>query len=198
MIGYLRGKLLSKTPETAILDVGGVGYQVHIPVSTYYELERLPDGAEVRLHIHTHVREDDLSLFGFWTETERGLFQRLIGVSGIGPRLARVALSGMAPGDLVAALAAGDIVRLSSIPGVGKKTAERMTLELRDKVRDLGIEETPSTPTGPASDDLVSALVNLGYKQTHAEKAVVQARQENPGGDFSDWLRASLRRLSRA
>lgn len=174
-----------------------MGYRVHIPVSTYYEIERLGGDAEVSLHIHTHVREDDLSLFGFWTDTERQLFELLIGVSGIGPRLARVALSGMAPGDLVIAIAGGDLVKLNGIPGVGKKTAERMILELRDKVRDVGIETAEPLPMG-ADDGLVSALVNLGYRQNRAEKAVAEARREHPEGEFSDLLRASLRRLSRA
>jgi Holliday junction DNA helicase RuvA len=196
MIGYLRGTVLSKTTDRVLLDVQGVGYEVHIPVSTYYELEKLGADSAAALHIHTHLRDDGLSLFGFWTLGERQLFEKLIAVGGIGPKLARVILSGMSPGDLVAALAAGDLARLSSIPGVGKKTAERMVLELRDKLRDLEVE-TPS-PAGPADDDLVSALVNLGYKQTHAARAVQAARNDTPDADFSDLLRASLKRLSRA
>lgn len=197
MIGHLRGTVLAKSPERVLLDVGGVGYEVHIPVSTYYEIDRLADGVPAALHVHTHLRDDGISLYGFWTETERRLFERLIGVSGIGPRLARVALSGMAPNDLISAIAGGDLVRLSGIPGVGKKTAERMVLELRDKVRELAAEPQ-AIAAGPGDEDLVSALVNLGYKRPQAERAVVEARRSAPEADFSDLLRASLKRLSRA
>jgi Holliday junction DNA helicase RuvA len=196
VIAHLTGQVLAKSPERVVLDVGGVGYELHVPVSTYYELDKLDDGAVASLHVHTHLREDALSLFGFWTEAERRLFERLIGVSGIGPRLARVILSGMALGDLVQAIAGGDLVRLSGIPGVGKKTAERMVLELRDKVRELGGPAVPAA--GPGDEDLVSALVNLGYRRPQAERAVVEARRTEPGADFSDLLRASLKRLSRA
>jgi Holliday junction DNA helicase RuvA len=196
VIAHLTGQVLAKSPERVVLDVGGVGYELHVPVSTYYELDKLDDGAVASLHVHTHLREDALSLFGFWTEAERRLFERLIGVSGIGPRLARVILSGMALGDLVQAIAGGDLVRLSGIPGVGKKTAERMVLELRDKVRELGGPSAPAA--GPGDEDLVSALVNLGYRRPQAERAVVEARRAEPGADFSDLLRASLKRLSRA
>jgi Holliday junction DNA helicase RuvA len=199
MIGYLQGHLLRTTPERLLLDVQGVGYEVHIPLSTFYEIERRAPGDRVALFIHTQVREDDISLFGFWTEREKLLFERLIGVSGIGPRLARVALSGMAPDDLLAAIAAGDIGRLSTIPGVGKKTAERMVLELRDKMRELAatLPETPAAAV-PADQDVVSALVNLGYKSSQAERAVAEARREKPEAAFNDLLRASLNRLSRA
>ncbi len=173
-----------------------MGYEVHIPLSTYYELEKRGSGGAVALFIHTQVREDDISLFGFFTEREKLLFERLIGVTGIGPRLARVILSGMAPEDLLAALAAGDLGRLSSIPGVGKKTAERMVLELREKMRELAAE-LPEKPVA-ADDDVVSALVNLGYKPAQAERAVADARREKPEAAFHDILRASLNRLSRA
>lgn len=198
MIGYLQGHLLRTTPERLLLDVQGVGYEVHIPLSTFYEIERRAPGDRVALFIHTQVREDDISLFGFWTEREKLLFERLIGVSGIGPRLARVVLSGMPPDDLLAAIAAGDLGRLSSIPGVGKKTAERMVLELREKMRELAAE-LPETPAaGPADQDVVSALVNLGYKSSQAERAVAEARREKPDAAFNDLLRSSLNRLSRA
>lgn len=198
MIGYLQGNLLRTTPERLLLDVQGVGYEVHIPLSTFYEIERRAAGERVALFIHTQVREDDISLFGFWTEREKLLFERLIGVSGIGARLARVVLSGMAPDDLLAALASGDIGRLSTIPGVGKKTAERMVLELRDKMRELAAE-LPQTPAAaPADQDVVSALVNLGYKSALAERAVAEVRREKPEAAFNDLLRASLNRLSRA
>ena len=200
MIGYLRGTVLHRGTEEVILDVGGVGYEVHIPVSTYYEIERAgkdaPD-AVIGLHIYTHLRDDGLSLFGFWSEQEKLLFEKLLGVGGIGPRLARVILSGMPPGDLLDALAAGDIARLSSIPGVGKKTAQRMVLELKDKVADLAVGERTAPPS-PADDDLVSALVNLGYKPSQAERAVAATRQDNPDAPFPDLLRRSLKKLSRA
>jgi len=196
VIGYLQGQILKSGPDRLLLDVHGVGYVVHIPLSTYYEIERRGSSGPIALHIHTQVREDDISLFGFWTEREKLLFERLIGVTGIGPRLARVILSGMAPEDLLAALAAGDLGRLSSIPGVGKKTAERMVLELREKMRELAAE-LPEKPL-PADDDVVSALVNLGYKPAQAERAVADARRESPDAAFHDLLRASLNRLSRA
>jgi Holliday junction DNA helicase RuvA len=197
VIGHLRGVVLAKSPERVLLEVGGVGYEVHIPVSTYYELDRLGDGAAASLHVHTHLREDAISLYGFWTETEKHLFERLIGVSGIGPRLARVILSGMPPADLIRAIAGGDLVRLSSVPGVGKKTAERLVLELRDKVRELAAAPE-AVAAGPGDEDLVSALVNLGYKRPQAERAVIEARRAAPEADFSDLLRASLKKLSRA
>ncbi|HEX3555750.1 MAG TPA: Holliday junction branch migration protein RuvA [Thermoanaerobaculia bacterium] len=198
MIGYLQGQLLKATPERLLLDVQGVGYEVHVPLSTWYEIEKRRDET-IRLFIHTHMREDGIALFGFWTEREKLLFERLIAVSGIGPRLARVALSGMAPDDLLGAIAAGDVGRLSTIPGVGKKTAERMVLELKDKMRELAAE-LPETPaTAPAADqDVVSALVNLGYKSSLAERAVGEVRRERPEAAFHELLRASLNRLSRA
>ena len=195
MIGYLTGQLLRTSPDRVLLDVQGVGYELHIPLSTFYEIER--QGSErVSLHVHTHVREDDISLFGFWTEREKQLFERLIGVGGIGPRLARVILSGMAPDDLLGALAAGDLARLATIPGIGKKTAERMVVELKDKMQEMAAE-LPGRP--PASDgDVVSALVNLGYKASQAERAVADARRDRPDAAFHELLRASLNRLSRA
>jgi holliday junction DNA helicase RuvA len=196
VIGYLQGQILRRAPDRLLLDVHGVGYEVHIPLSTYYEIERRGSSGAIALHVHTQLREDGISLFGFWTEREKLLFEKLIGVTGIGPRLARVILSGMAPEDLLAALAAGDLGRLSSIPGVGKKTAERMVLELRDKMRELAAE-LPEKPVA-ADDDVVSALVNLGYKPAQADRAVADARREQPDAAFHDLLRASLHRLSRA
>ena len=198
MIGYLQGHLLRTTPERLLLDVQGVGYEVNIPLSTFYEIERRAPGDRVALFIHTQVREDDISLFGFWTEREKLLFERLIGVSGIGPRLARVVLSGMAPDDLLAAIAAGDVGRLSTIPGVGKKTAERMVLELKDKMRELAAGLPEKAAAVPADQDVVSALVNLGYKGSLAERAVAEVRRERPDAAFNDLLRDSLSRLSRA
>lgn len=205
MIGHLRGRLIVRTPERLVIECGGVGYEVWVSTSTFYEVERAVAGqdgegegeAEIALHVHTHVREDALALFGFWSEREKLLFERLIAVSGIGPKLARVILSGMPPEDLLAALAARDAKRLATIPGVGKKTAERMVLELADKVADLAGELVDYAGT-QEGDDVVSALVNLGYKARAAEKAVGQARQENPDGEFAELLRESLKRLSRA
>ena len=200
MIGWLAGKVVQAAPDRLILDVGGVGYQVAIPLSTFYELQKADAGATVRLYIHTHVREDALALFGFWTERERELFERLIAVSGIGPRLAQVVLSGMAPDELVAALAAGDVARLVRIPGVGKKTAERMVVELRDKLQAWAAQlpaARAAAASGGSDNDLVAALVNLGYKPALAEGAVGAARQEAPDAAFHELLRLALRRLSR-
>ncbi|MEA2563679.1 MAG: holliday junction helicase RuvA [Acidobacteriota bacterium] len=201
MIGYLQGSLLKATPERLLLDVQGVGYEVHVPLSTWYEIEKRggAGAGKVALFIHTQVREDEIALFGFWTEREKALFEKLIAVGGIGPRLARVILSGMAPDDLLGAIASGDLARLSTIPGIGKKTAERMVLELKDKMRELAAElpeRTSATP--PAGQDVVSALVNLGYKAAQAERAVADAHREKPDAAFHDLLRASLHRLSRA
>ncbi len=200
MIGYLQGNLIRTTPERLLLDVQGVGYEVHIPLSTFYEIEK-QSGQRVALFIHTHMREDGIALFGFWTEREKLLFEKLIGVGGIGPRLARVILSGMAPDDLLAALASGDLGRLSTIPGIGKKTAERMVLELKDKMRELAAELPESAAAAsavPADHDVVSALINLGYKGAQAERAVADVRRERPDAAFHEILRASLNRLSRA
>jgi Holliday junction DNA helicase RuvA len=203
VIGLLSGTLLAIAPERVLVDVGGVGYEVAIPLSTFYELERAHAagaGAQVRLFVHTHVREDQLALFGFATEREKLLFERLIQVSGIGPRLAQVVLSGMAPDDLVAALAAGDVARLTRIPGVGKKTAERMVVELRDKAAALA-RELPAAAAaaagGGSDDELVAALVHLGYKPAQASSAVGAARQAAPEAAFHELLRLALRRLAR-
>jgi Holliday junction DNA helicase RuvA len=196
MIGYLQGNLLRTAPERVLMDVQGVGYEVHIPLSTFYEIEK-QSGQRVALFIHTHMREDGIALFGFWTEREKLLFEKLIGVGGIGPRLARVILSGMAPDDLLAALASGDLGRLSTIPGIGKKTAERMVLELKDKMRELAAE-LPESAAATADPAEVSALINLGYKGAQAERAVADVRRERPDAAFHEILRASLNRLSRA
>ena len=195
MIGLLQGKLLHAAPEKVLLDVHGVGYEVHIPLSTYYEIEKAgADGGAVRLFIHTHVREDAIALFGFWSAREKQVFERLLGVTGIGPRNAQVILSGMAPDDLAAAIAASDVARLTTIPGVGKKTAERMVVELRDRMQEFA----PQAPAAPTSeDDLVTALVHLGYRQAQAERAVLDARRDSPEAAFHELLRLSLKRLSR-
>lgn len=196
MIGYLRGQLLKTAPDLVLLDVQGVGYEVRIPLSTYYEVQKTAGDAGVALYIHTHVRDDALMLFGFWTERERRLFERLIAVSGIGPKLAQTILSGMMPDDLITALASADARRLNSIPGVGKKTAERMILELKDKVQDLAAELPAATPVA-FETDLVQALVGLGYKVAAAQRAVSEAVKKEPDAPFPDLLKASLARLSR-
>jgi Holliday junction DNA helicase RuvA len=185
VIGLLQGKLLHAAPEKVLLDVHGVGYEVHIPLSTYYEIEKAGgDGGTVRLFIHTHVREDAIALFGFWSTREKQVFERLIGVTGIGP-----------PDDLAAAIAASDVARLTTIPGVGKKTAERMVVELRDRMQELTTQAPTATPS--SEDDLVTALVHLGYRQAHAERAVLDARRASPDAEFHELLRQSLKRLSR-
>ena len=178
MIALLRGVLVEKHPNQAIVDAGGVGYDVTIPVSTY---THLPDpGAEVKLRIHTHVREDALALFGFLTQDEKAIFEKLIGVSGIGPTLAVKILSGLAAPDLINAIRRGEVDRLVLIPGIGKKTAERMVLELRDKLPAVSGEE-PSEASGAASlspidQDVLSALLNLGCARPQAEAAVRKAK----------------------
>ena len=196
MIGYLRGKVLKCSPEHLLLDVGGVGYQLAIPLSTFSEIDRADGSGPLGLYVHTHVRDGAIELFGFWTTRERRLFELLIGVSGIGPKLARVALSGMSPEDIVAAIASSSAARLSTIPGIGKKTAERMIVELKDRVSELALE----LPERAASseDDLLPALVTLGYKRNEAEQALMGAREEDPDADFQKLLRMSLKRLSRS
>jgi Holliday junction DNA helicase RuvA len=198
MIGYLRGRLLKATPERLLVEAGGVGYSVAVSLVTFSELERR-GGEVVELHVHTHVREDQLALYGFASERERELFERLITVSGIGPRLAQVVLSGLPTTDLLQAIAGGDVTRLTRIPGVGKKTAERMVVELRDALQALARESAPAPAVAAAAsdDDLVAALVNLGYKPAQAEKAVGDARRETPGAAFHELLPQALRRLSR-
>ncbi|MFB3903711.1 MAG: Holliday junction branch migration protein RuvA [Acidobacteriota bacterium] len=198
MIAWLRGTLFSKAADRIVLDVGGVGYEVTIPFSTYYDLGDV--GSCAGLHVYTHVREDTLSLYGFLTTLEKRLFTMLIQVSGVGPRLAIAALSGLPGEELIRALAGGDVVRLSSIPGIGKKTAERLVLELKDKVRTVMAESGKGAelplPASSLQSDVVSALVNLGYGRPVAEKAVTQVMKEVPGGRFEDLLRRSLRRIS--
>ena len=195
MIAQVRGRLLRKEPQEVVVDVGGVGYRVVIPLSTFYRIGE--PGEEVTLLTHTHVREDALGLFGFLTAVEQALFERLIGVSGVGPKLAVGVLSGIEAPDLVAALRASDVVRLTRIPGVGKKTAERLVLELKDKVQGLAATEEAAgpSPVSRAKEDLVSALVHLGYSRPEAEKGVDRALKEGEGR-FEDILRRTLRILS--
>ena len=188
MIALLRGVLIEKHPNQAIVEAGGVGYDVTIPVSTF---THLPDpGAEVRLRVHTHVREDALALYGFLTQDEKALFEKLIGVSGIGPTLAVKILSGLAAPDLIHCIRRGELDRLVRIPGIGKKTAERMVLELRDKLPAVvGDEpETPAAATLSAIDqDVLSALLNLGCARPQAEAAVRKAKAAAPPGGSSDF-----------
>jgi holliday junction DNA helicase RuvA len=207
MIAHLSGTLLSKQATSVILDVGGVGYEVTIPVSTFYDLEE--PGAKVQLRIYTHVKEDALQLYGFKTARERELFMRLISVSGIGPKLGITLLSGMSADEMIASIRTNNLARLTLIPGVGRKTAERLVMELRDKVaslssseleEELGAKSAVGAP--PASEDsmrsdVLSALLNLGYQRSSAEKAVTAALDE--GGDISMELilRRSLRKLAK-
>src|SRR3984957_6612488 len=169
MISHLRGLLLSKRPNQAVVETAGVGYEVNISVPTFAELPAA--GAEVALHIHTHVREDALALYGFLRIEEKQLFEKLITVSGIGPKLAITILSGMATNDMVGAIRANDYARLTKIPGIGKKTAERMCVELRDKLEGFGEVPTPKSISA-VEEDVISALTNLGYQRALAEKAV--------------------------
>jgi Holliday junction DNA helicase RuvA len=194
MIGRLTGRLASKAPDQILLDVSGVGYLVHIPLSTFYELPEQESPAS--LWIHTHVREDALSLYGFLTERERSLFLLLLGVTGIGPRVALTVLSGIPPSELVDALRRQDVRRLVAIPGVGKKTAERMVLELAEKAASLPGEAPGKAPEAVAADDVISALVNLGYRKAEAERAVDAVARGGAPKDFSAFLKEALRRLT--
>jgi Holliday junction DNA helicase RuvA len=197
VIGFLKGAILQCTPERLLLDVNGVGYAVSIPLSTFYEVEKLDHQLPVGLFVHTHVREDAIELFGFWAEREKLLFEKLILVTGIGPRLARVILSGMPAEQLLAALASGDTARLATIPGIGKKTAERMVLDLKDKVQSLAADLDHPALMDETESDLVQALVNLGYKESLAQRAVARVREKSPEAPFHELLRLSLQRLAR-
>ena len=199
MIAFLRGRVITKQPNLIIVDVQGVGYQVHVPLSTYYDVG--DEGSDVALRIHTHVREDALQLYGFLTLLEQQLFERLIAISGIGPKLAIAVLSGIEPGDLVSAVQRGDIARLTTIPGVGKKTSERIVLELRDRLAQLvvpaGVTEAAAPRGGQLRDDLLSALQNLGYHRPLAERAVDSTLDSASDATFEHALRAALRELMR-
>jgi Holliday junction DNA helicase RuvA len=196
MIAQLRGTLADKRPNQILVDVGGVGYLVHIPVSTFYALGDLH--SNVTLLIHTQVREDAISLYGFLSSREKHLFELLISASGVGPVLALKILSGMSVDDLVPAVRAGDIVRLTRIPGVGRKTAERMIVELRDKLAAMETPESakqPAATTGTAAD-VVSALLNLGYDEHAAGQAVERAGKNGSPESFEALLRSTLQELS--
>ncbi len=200
MIGQLRGKLIFKKPNVILLDVQGVGYEVSIPLTSFYEL---PDeGGDISLKIYTHVREDALTLFGFHSQREKELFLKLISISGIGPKLAIVILSGASVEELAQAIAEGNLVRLTAIPGVGRKTAERLVLELKNQILSFLLpEQVETTRAGVKPDalqeDILSALVNLGYPRAAAEKAVSMVlRSAECERTFEDVLRSTLRRLA--
>jgi Holliday junction DNA helicase RuvA len=206
MIAHLSGTLFSKQATSVILDVGGVGYEVTIPLSTFYDLE--DSGSKVELRIYTHVREDTLQLFGFKTVRERDLFLKIMSVSGIGPKLGITLLSGMSADELIAAIRNNDLARLTGIPGIGRKTAERLVIELREKVEALTTaqleEELTARAAGsgePTQDsvrtDALSALLNLGYQRTAAEKAIDSAMLASGDVTVEDLLRLVLRKLAR-
>lgn len=191
MIAHLRGRLLSKQPQQAVLEAGGVGYEVTIAIPTF---EALPgEGSEISLHIHTHVREDTLALYGFLELREKRLFERLITVSGVGPKLAVTVLSGLSADPLIAAIRGGDHAVLTGVPGIGKRLAERLVVELKDKLEDLSPAAKPQV-AGRFAEDALSALVNLGYPRQTAQKAIAAAveKDKSMGDDFDRLFRAAL------
>ncbi len=192
MIAHLRGRLLSKQPQQAIVEAAGVGYDVAISVSTYTALPA--EGAELALHIHTQVREDTLALYGFLDRNDKRIFEKLITVSGVGPKLAITIQSGLPADRLVAALRAQDHATLTRIPGVGKKLAERLVVELKDKLEDMAAAAPAVSAAGPAAEDVLSALVNLGYQRPSAQKAIeaAVAKDKNVGEHFDALFRAAL------
>ena len=195
MIAHLRGRILRKGPQEAVLDVGGVGYRVAIPVSTFYRLGE--PGAEVELRTYTHVREDTLALYGFLTAAEQDMFERLISVGGVGPKLAVNILSGIEVPELVSALRTSDVSRLTRVPGVGKKTAERLIVELKDKMPAVVADEAPAArAVGGPKEDLLSALVNLGYSRAEVERGVDRVLREDGSGRFEDLLRRALQTVA--
>jgi holliday junction DNA helicase RuvA len=194
MIAHLRGKLISKHPNQAIVEAAGVGYDVTITVPTFSDLPAL--GSEVALHVHTHVREDAIGLYGFLRPDEKQLFEKLITVSGIGPKLAITILSGMATSEMVGAIRGNDFARLTRIPGIGKKTAERMCVELRDKLDAFSAPQT-TAPVSAIEEDVISALTNLGYQRAVAEKCVERAVASAGRENFDAIFRAALGALSK-
>jgi Holliday junction DNA helicase RuvA len=200
MIAFLRGRILDRQPNRIVVDVQGVGYDVHVPLSTYYHVGEV--GTEIALRIYTHVREDVLQLYGFLTALEQQLFERLIATSGIGPKLAVAVLSGIEPNELVAAVQRADVGRLTAIPGIGRKTAERIVLELKDRLAHLAVPAGVAELAAPAAgerlrDDLLSALQNLGYHRAIAEKAVDSTLKTIGAPTFEQALKAALRELMR-
>ena len=200
MIAHIQGGLNFKSPEYLIIDVDGIGYEVQVPLTTFYDLPEV--GSTVALHIHTHVREDALQLYGFQSREEKQLFVRLMSVAGIGPRLAVNILSGITPVELAQTLLQGDLARLISIPGVGRKTAERMMVELRDKVSTFVLSQDVAIPAVQTADeamieDALSALVNLGYKKGLAKRAIDEAQQRlQEEATLEILLKESLRSLA--
>lgn len=199
MIAHLRGRLLEKHPNRVIVDVNGVGYDVHVPLSTFYEMAE--PGDEIALRIHTHVREDALVLYGFATVLELQIFERLISVSGIGPKLALAVLSGIEPNELVSAIRTANVSRLTGIPGIGRKIAERIGLELKDKMASFLSAEMAASHVAAKGEtlreDVLSALINLGYHRPLAERALDAAFKKNSEAGFENALKHALRELSR-
>jgi len=200
MIALVRGNLIEKKPSRLIVDVGGVGYDVQVPLSTFYVVGE--PGANVTLRIHTHVREDVIALYGFATTLEQDLFERLIAISGIGPKLALAVLSGIEPAELIKAIRRQDVARLTAIPGIGKKTAERIGLEMKDRLpaaalQTAGQEPAPVKPEDQLREDVLSALINLGYQRPSAEKAIEKTLQRTTDVPFDQALRDVLRALMR-
>jgi Holliday junction DNA helicase RuvA len=195
VIAFLSGTLLHKDVQRLVVKVGGVGYEVHVPLSTLYVVGEA--GAAIDVHVHTHVREDALQLFGFATTAELTLFERLIGISGVGPKLALAVLSGIDPGDLVRAIRQGDLARLTAIPGIGKKTAERIVIELRDRLPSALVPDTAAGAIDDIRVDVLSALNNLGYQRPAAEKALDRVLGRTADRAFEPVLREVLRELAR-
>ncbi len=196
MIALLRGTLVEKAPSRLIVEVAGVGYDVQVPLSTFYGLGE--PGSDVLLRVHTHVREDVIALYGFATALEQDLFERLIAISGVGPKLALAVLSGIEPAELIRAVRGQDVARLTAIPGIGKKTAERIGLELKDRLpASLQAAGAPgaAAPGDQLRSDLVSALLNLGYQRAAADKAIDKALKSSPDAAFEQALRDTLRQL---
>ncbi len=197
MIAHLSGALLDKQVQRLVIDVGGVGYEVHVPLSTFYGLGET--GSPVALRIHTHVRDSAIQLFGFSTPLEIALFERLIAVSGIGPKVALAVLSGIEPADLVHAVRQGDLGRLTRIPGIGRKTAERLIVELKDRLPDVAgdpaVDRSPS-PGADVREDVLSALSNLGYQRSATEPVVARVLRGEDVHDFETVLRHVLKALA--
>ena len=195
MIGHLRGRLLTKHPNQVVVETGGVGYEVNISVPTFSELPA--SGSEVALFIHTHVREDLIALYGFLHPAEKQLFEKLMTVSGIGAKLAITILSGMAAEEMAGAIRGNDVARLTRIPGIGRKTAERMVLELRDKLPPAVGTSAPAIPVSATEEDVLSALVNLGYQRAAAEKTLAAVVKNGKSNSFDAMFREALAGLSK-